>query len=353
MVPYTAGKKLPGTIKLSSNENPLGSSPKAMEAAKIVLADSHRYPDKMALELREALAKRHDVDSERIVVGNGSDELMVLAAGAFISPGNEAITAAHTFSQYAFAARLYDGTVLEIEMPDNRFDLPAIADAIGDRTRIIYLCNPNNPTGTYFNHQELAAFMRRVPGSVLVFMDEAYADYADAADFPRSLDLAEEYENLLVSRTFSKIYGLAGLRVGYAIAGARVAESLEKVRQPFNLNLVGQAAARAALWDREFLEQSIEMTHRGKRYLYSELERLGVQHLPTQSNFLYIEVPEDSKRFVERIAEGGVTVRPLNSFGLPYAVRVTIGTEEQNSLFVEALEKAIAATDSATGVPAP
>jgi histidinol-phosphate aminotransferase len=350
MEPYTAGKKLPGTLKLSSNENPLGASPKAVEAARGAVEDSYRYPDKSIGELRLALANHLGVEQDRIIVGNGSDELMVFAAGAFISPGSEAITAKHTFSQYAFATRLYDGTVIETEMPGLRFNPNGMLASLSERTRIIYVCNPNNPTGTYLSHEELERFLRAVPNEVLVFLDEAYADYADAPDFPRSLELVRRHRNLVVSRTFSKIYGIAGLRVGYAVGDPAVIASLEKVRQPFNVNLVGQVAARAALEDVEFLNASREMTRNGKGQLYRELGKRGVEVLESQANFLYIPTPEESERFVERIADGGVTVRPLASFGLPNAIRVTIGTEEQNRLFLQAFEAALAATGTASGV---
>ena len=341
--PYVPGKKHSGTVKLSSNENPLGPSPRARNALFNIADSLHRYPDKEATGLREGIARLYDVEPDQVIVGNGSDEIMTMIAGTFLNPGEESITAAHTFSQYTFATLLFDGTLTYAPMDDARFDLEAMLQRLSSKTRIVFLCNPNNPTSTYFSHDELVAFLDRVPSEVLVVLDEAYAEYADAEDFPDSYALLPRYPNLLVLRTFSKIYGLAGLRIGYGIGAPELIASLEKVRQPFNVSLAAQYAGEAALEDWEFVQQSRELTLAGKAYLYEKLKELGIRHYASQTNFLFIQVPEGetADRFVPRVAEGGATVRPLTSFGLPEWIRVTVGTEEDNQQFLQALRHAL------------
>jgi len=341
--PYVPGRKREGTVKLASNENPLGPSPRAMAAAREFVDQIHLYPDKNAAILREAIARRHGVEPGQVIVGNGSDEVLVMLASTYFQPGDNVVTARHTFSQYAFSATLFDAEVRRGAMADGRFLLDQWHDLMDPKTRAIFICNPNNPTGRYVTHDELAAFIERVPEDVLIVIDEAYQDYVDAADFPRTEELAGRHANLVVLHTFSKIYGMAGLRVGYAVADPAVIAAIQKVKQPFNVGLAAQEAATAALEDHDFVHRSREVNAAGKELLTRELTGRGFTVYPTQANFLCFHVGEDSVAAADRIADGGVTVRPLSSFGLDEWIRVTIGTAEQNALFLEALSAAFEA----------
>ena len=343
MEPYSPGKKRPGAIKLSSNENPFGPSPKAIEAVRRVAPELHIYPDGGATELREAVARKHGLATDQIVVGNGSDEVLTLAAASLIEPGDEGITAEHTFSQYAFATRLYGGVIRTTPMQAGTFDLDALLAPIGPRTRILFVCNPNNPTGTYRSHEELARFMERVPEDILVILDEAYADYALAKDFPRSEELLEQYENLLVLRTFSKIYGLAGLRVGYGMGSPELISMLNRARQPFNSNSAAQAAALAALTDEAHRIKSVELNQQAYDQMSRALEERGIFHYPSQANFICVDLERDTKPVYEELANGGITVRTLHSFGLPTMLRITLGPLDVMERLVGLLDEALAA----------
>jgi histidinol-phosphate aminotransferase len=247
--PYVPGERIPGGIKLASNENPFGPSPFAVEAITGVLDDLHFYPDGGMTRLRAALAHRWDVSPDMVIVGNGSDEILVMIAGAVIEPGTNAITAVHTFSQYTFTAQIFGADVRAAPMREGRFDLDAMADRIDDQTRIVYLCSPNNPTGTIIASGELSAFLERIPSHVLVVVDEAYGEYVTSPDYPDTIAMIEGGANLIRLRTFSKIYGLAALRVGYGIARSDIIGAVSRLRQPFNVGTIGQVAAAAALED--------------------------------------------------------------------------------------------------------
>jgi histidinol-phosphate aminotransferase len=366
--PYIPGRKREGAVKLASNENPLGPSPRALAtitggAARggdspesdpharggTAAANMHIYPDKNAAGLREAIARRHSRESgpalspENVIVGNGSDEVLVLLAGSFLDPGDNIITAAHTFSQYAFSAGLFDAEVRRGAMKDGRFLLDQWLPLMDERTKAVYVCNPNNPTGSYVTQEELVGFIDQVSEDVLIVVDEAYQDYVDAPDFPRSEELLSRHENLVVLHTFSKIFGMAGLRVGYGLAAPEIIRSMQKVKQPFNVGSIAQEAAEAALEDHAFVTRSREVNAAGKARLTTELRRRGFTVYPTQANFLCMHVGEDAQAAADRIADGGVTVRPLNSFGMDEWIRVTIGTEEQNRLFLAAMTAAFGA----------
>ena len=335
---YHPGRESPHTVKLSSNENPLGSSPRALEAVHGALDGLARYPDGAAQRLRGALAERFGLGSEQVLVGNGSDELMMLAAAAFIDPGMNAVIGEHTFSQYEFVTRVFGGEVRVAAMPDGSFDLEAMRQRVDAHTRLLFLCNPNNPTGRYIPERELTGLLAHLPAYVLVVLDEAYAEYAEAADFPRAVALLERFPNLLVLRTYSKIYGLAGLRIGYGLARPEVIDALARVKQPFTVGNLAQAGALAALDDEEFVKRSLENNRSGKRYLYKELQRLGLAFYPTEANFLCVQLTGSAEIAFEVLQHHGVTVRTLGSFGMPHALRITIGTAEQNRLVVAGLE---------------
>ncbi len=342
--PYAAGKKLPNAVKLSSNENPLGPCPAAVKAAAASLETVHRYPDGMSTSLREKIAARNGLSPENIIVGNGSDELMVFASGALINTGDEGLTSENTFSEYNFSVKCFGGVCRKVPLKEGIFDLEALAEGIGEKTKIVFLCNPNNPTGGYFGEEALRAFLKRVPEGVVVFLDEAYFDYVDrseAPDYPDSPRLLAEYPNLVISRTYSKIYGLAALRVGYAMGNGELIEALYRAKHAFNVNTPAQAAAEAALGDEEFYEKSREMTFRGKRYLYGELDRRGVSYFPTQSNFLCLTFATPASQIFTGYAERGIVIRDLSSFAMPHSIRYTIGTEENNRRFIEILDELV------------
>ncbi|MFQ3620784.1 MAG: histidinol-phosphate transaminase [Spirochaetales bacterium] len=343
IVPYSPGKLKEGAIKLASNENPLGPSPKAIKRLQAMASQVYLYPDAGAVKLRDALASRLGVERENLIVGNGSDEVLCLITGAYIEEGDVAVTSEHTFSEYTFATVLFGGQMRYAPMQQGRFDLEAILNRVDGRTKIIFLCNPNNPTGTSFGEQEFLKFMERVPKEVLVVSDEAYREYVDRQDFPNTIRHLAQYPNLVVLRTFSKIYGLAGLRVGYGVGAQETISDFFKTKTPFNVNLLAQEAALAALEDEEFVQNSITSNQEGKEFLYKEFERLGLFYYPTDANFICVQVKRDSMEVFQKVMDLGVTIRPLRSFQLNDWIRVTIGTEEQNRTFIACLEKVLKA----------
>lgn len=339
--PYSAGKKLPNAIKLSSNENPLGPCPSAIKAAAQCLENVHRYPDGMSTDLRKKLALKNGLDKENLIVGNGSDELIVFACGALINTGDEGIASETTFSEYNFAIKSFGGICKRAPLKEGCYDLDALAQALTDKTKIVFLCNPNNPTGTYFNESDLNDFMQKIPTSVVVFLDEAYFDYVEADDFPKSSPLLKKWPNLIISRTYSKIYGLAALRVGYAMGNRELIDALFRAKHAFNVSLVAQVGASAALDDEEFYEKSRKMTFVGKKFLYENLTRLGISYYPTESNFICMTFKTEAPALFKEIAIRGIVIRDLSSFGLNHSIRYTIGTEENNKSFISILEELI------------
>ena len=340
LTPYVPGKSVAGAIKLASNENALGSSPKARKAVVDIVDTLHLYPDGNCSKLRNALAKKIAVDSSNLIFGNGSDELLLLVAGAFVSPGDEVITSEATFSEYTFSGKVFAGEMKYVPLNNFGFDLSAISKAVTDKTKLIYLCNPNNPTGKIFG--DLAGFMAKIPEEIVVVSDEAYCEYVQDKAYPESILLTKKYKNLIVLRTFSKIYGLASLRVGYGIAAKELLNVINLIREPFNVNGVAQCAAVAALDDDEFVENTIANNEAGKKYLYVQLNELAVDYLPTETNFIFIYNLKKSALdiFTELMAKG-VIIRPLNSFGFDNSIRVTIGTHEENEKFVSSLKEVL------------
>lgn len=344
IVPYSPGKPLDelerelgisGSIKLASNESPVGPSPKAMAAVKKALAGLHRYPDGSGYYLIQALAKKYGVEMSQIVLGNGSNELIELAVRTFVRPGDEVISADPSFAVYTMITQAAGGVNVVVPLKDNRHDLDAMADRITAKTRIVFIANPNNPTGTMNTGAEMDRFLARVPDSVLVAVDEAYCEYVTRPDYPDSLGHLKAGKNVLALRTFSKIYGLAGLRIGYGITAAGVAELMNKVRQPFNTNVLAQAGALAALSDYKHVEKSIALNNEGKKFLYQSFDRLGVSYVPTETNFILFETQRDGRELYDKLLKTGVIIRPLGGRKL----RVTIGLPEENQRFVSDLEK--------------
>lgn len=350
ITPYSPGKSsqevmeelgLTEVIKLASNENPLGPSPKAIAAMQQVLGESHIYPDPVCRDLTLALARKLDVSPESIVIGRGSDEVIHMAGLAFVNPGEEVLYSQYPFALYPFTAHLCNAVAKEVPGRGFDHDLPAMADAIGPQTKLVFLGNPCNPTGTVVRRAEVEAFMERVPEGVIVAFDEAYFEYVDDPDYPDCLQYVREGRDVLVMRTFSKAYGLAGLRVGYGIAGPRVMEGLILAREPFNVSTVAQVAALAALDDPEHVQRSVALVEEGRDYLYAQFEALGLPYVPTQGNFMLVDTGLDSKEVFGGLMRRGITVRTGDIFGLPTYIRVTFGTMPQNEAFVAALREII------------
>jgi histidinol-phosphate aminotransferase len=339
--PYLPGQEIAGNIKLASNENPLGPSPKALSVVQKMDESLSLYPDGGCTLLREALSEKFELKSSQILAGNGSDEILLYLAAAFLDPGDEVLIPAPTFSVYETSARLFGASPSWIQMENGEWTLDSISRLVNSKTKIVYLCNPNNPTGTIFSKAMLVDFLGKISDRVVVVIDEAYHEYAVSPEYPQTVPLLQANPNVVVLRTFSKIYGLAGLRVGYALSSEPVIEALSKVKMPFNVNRVAQQAAVAALKDTEFVKKSQANNEAGKQYLYKELKSLGLNYLPTEANFIYIEVPLEAKIVFEKLVQKGITIRPLESFGCPRAIRVTIGTPEQNEAFVKALKQVL------------
>jgi histidinol-phosphate aminotransferase len=339
--PYVPGKKIEGGIKLSSNENPFGPAPAAIRAAQEALGQVHRYPDGGMHLLKAAIAEKEAVSDRQIVVGNGSDEIMVMIAGATMEPGCNAVSAAHTFSQYEFASRIYGGEYRTASMCDYRFDLQAIAGIVDESTRLVWLCNPNNPTGTSFSHEELDRFLGELPHHPLVVMDEAYAEFAEHEDYPRTLELMDRYPNMIRLRTFSKIYGLAALRVGYGIAPSGVIDAVSCLRQPFNVGSAAQAAAVAALSDISHATETLENNRSGKKELCEFLTTHGIPFLQSEANFVCAQTGPATEHLVRALAERRISIRPLASFGLPEHVRISVGTQQEMQAFYSAMAAAL------------
>lgn len=345
--PYVPGKSIDevrakynpvAVTKLGSNENPLGPSMKVMQAVRDAVPRLSLYPDGSSRKLREALAEAHGLEPDQVMVGNGSDEVLLLIAAAFLNPGEKVLVSENTFSEYEFAGRVMDGAIVKIPLKAMRYDLAAFRRKLSLKPKLVFLCNPNNPTGSYFTHAELTALLEAAPARTLVVVDEAYCEYADATDFPRSLELLKRFPNLIISRTFSKIYGLAGLRLGYAFAHPLLIKETARVKTPFNVNVLVQAGALAALHDKAFKAKSIANNLEGRAFLERELGKRGLSPIPTQANFICFKVPRRAVDVCEDMLKLGLIARALRSFGLDQWIRITIGTPDQNHRFLDALD---------------
>jgi histidinol-phosphate aminotransferase len=351
ITPYSPGKfskevmeeyGITEVIKLASNENPLGPSPKAVAAVQEAAGGIHIYPDPVCRELTAKLAERMEVSEESILVGRGSDELIHMLGLAFVNPGEEIIYSEFPFALYPMTAHISNAVPVEIMGKGFDHDLDGMLDAITERTKLIIIGNPCNPTGTIVRQQQVEAFMARVPDHVIVLFDEAYYEYADDPEYPRCLDYVRAGRNAVVMRTFSKIYGLAGLRVGYCAAGGCVAEGLKLVRPPFNVATVAQAAAIAALDDEDHVRATQEQARESRSYLYQEFESLGLLCVPTQANFVLVDTKQDCRKVADGLMKRGLTVRTGDIWGLDTMIRVSYGTMDQNRKFIAALREALA-----------
>lgn len=325
-------------VKLASNENPLGMSPKARAAVAQAINGIERYPDQF--ELIAALAERLGLAQGQVVLGNGSNDVLDLVARAFLAPGRSAVFSRHAFAVYPLATLATGAACIEAPAQDFGHDLDAMAAAIRPDTRVVWIANPNNPTGTFLPQVAIRDFLRRVPADVVVVLDEAYNEYLPPAQRMDSTAWIQEFPNLVVTRTFSKIYGLAGLRVGFAAASIEVADLLNRVRQPFNVNNLALAAALAALDDHLFLAESFELNRAGMEQIVAGLKRLGLDHIPSHGNFVTFRAG-DAAAINRRLLQQGVIVRPIGGYGMPEHLRVTIGLERENARFLEALGAAL------------
>ena len=332
------GLPVESIVKLASNENPLGMSPKARAAVENAVAGVERYPDNF--ELTRAIAGRLGVAMEQIVLGNGSNDVLDLAARVFLAPGRSAVFSQHAFAVYPLATMSAGAECIAVPAKHYGHDLAAMGAAIRPDTRVVWIANPNNPTGNFLPQAEVRAFVAAVPKDVVVVLDEAYNEYLAPADRADTVAWIREFPNLIVTRTFSKIYGLAGLRVGYAVAAPAAADLLNRVRQPFNVNNLALAAAIAALDDHVFIAESYELNRNGMAQIVAGLKRLGLEHIPSHGNFVTFAVT-DGAAVNRKLLQQGVIVRPIGGYGLPNHLRVTIGLERENARFLEALEQAL------------
>ena len=330
-----------GIVKLASNENPLGMSPRAREAMVGCCNEIGRYPDGNGFELKAALSARTAIAPERIVLGNGSNDVLDLAARAFLGPGTEAVYSQYGFAVYPLSTQAVGATGIAVPATEFGHDLARMREAIGARTRVVFIANPNNPTGTFVPGDALLDFLERVPADVVVVLDEAYTEYLDEGQRYDSLSWLDRFPNLLVTRTFSKAYGLAGLRVGYGIGSPDVIDLMNRVRQPFNVSLVGLAAATAALADDEFILRSADLNRRGMTQVLAAFDALGLDWIPSAGNFVTVRL-RDAADVNRRLLERGVIVRPIGGYGLTDWLRVSIGLPEENEIFIRALKSTLA-----------
>jgi histidinol-phosphate aminotransferase len=348
--PYQGGKPIEEVqrefgiddiIKLASNENSLGPSPLAKEAIKHAAAQVHLYPDGNAYYFKIELAEHLGVSPDCLIFGNGSNDVLQIVGETYIAPGDEVIYSESAFVVYMLVSKICGAKSVVTPKRDYAHDLDAMADAITDATKVIFIANPNNPTGTMSAKDETERLMERVPDDVLVVFDEAYYEYVERPDYPQTLPYVEEARNVIITRTFSKIYGLAGLRIGYGIAKPATIEMMNRVRQPFNCNLIAQAAGRAALNDTDHVRRSLQLNAVGKVYLYEALQQIGLEYVETEGNFILVQLGRSGQEVSDALMGKGVIVRPMAAYGFPNAVRVTIGKPDENERFIAALQEVL------------
>jgi len=351
LVPYPPGKPIEelerelgitGSIKLASNENPLGPSPLAMEAILKHLKTIHRYPDGSGYYLKSKLSTRFGLPQDQIVIGNGSNELIELIIRTFLMPGEEVIQPFPTFLVYEKIVTGAEGKLITIPLSDFRVDLQAMSEAVTPKTKILFINNPNNPTGSALLKNEVIEFLKSLPRDIILVLDEAYIEFVTDHAVARGLDLLTYHPLIIVLRTFSKLYGLAGLRIGYGFASEKIVDYMNRVRQPFNANTLAQVAATAALDDTEFVSQTLTVVRDGLSYLHDQLEKLGLEYVPTQTNFFLIKVPMKAKKTYELMLKEGVIVRSMDSYGLADYIRINVGLPKENERFVKTLRKVLA-----------
>ncbi|MFH1441294.1 MAG: histidinol-phosphate transaminase [Candidatus Omnitrophota bacterium] len=347
IVPYIGGKPIEETkrelglrsiVKLASNENPLGACPRAIEAVINSLTKINRYPDGNCFYLKKKLAKSTNVQPANIIFGNGSDELIDIIIKAFVEEDENIISSETTFLEYEIISKVNNRKFISVPLKYFKYDLEAIRKKIDKKTKLIFIANPNNPTGTYVTKYELRDFLKTLPDNVILVVDEAYNAFIDVDDFPNTLEYVGN-KNLIILRTFSKAYGLAGLRIGYAISSEDIISPMEKARQPFNVNLLAQEAALASIDDKDFIRKTKEVILEGKNYLYDALTKMGLVYVPSVANFILINVERDCGVFFRQMLKYGVIIRDMKQYGLNNFIRVTIGTKKENERFIKVLKK--------------
>ncbi|SEI65185.1 histidinol-phosphate aminotransferase [Allopseudospirillum japonicum] len=350
--PYQAGKPIEELarelgldpqkiIKLASNENPLGPSPRIIATLEAAVTEVSRYPDGNGFALKQALAEHLDVLPEQITLGNGSNDVLELIARTYLNPNTAAMYSQHAFAVYPLATQACGAQHQCIPAIHWGHDLEAMAQAITEHTRIVFIANPNNPTGTWLSEQQIHSFLAQVPASVIVVLDEAYFEYVEESLYPNGLSLLQQYPNLIVTRTFSKAYGLAGLRVGYSVSSVEIADLLNRVRQPFNVNIMAQVCAQEALADEAYLQQSRALNRAGLIQLEQEIRALGLEYIPSVGNFLCIDFKQDALPIYQALLREGVIVRPVAAYQMPHHLRVSVGTEAENQGFIDALTRVL------------
>jgi len=351
IAPYQPGKPISelerelgisNIIKLASNENPLGTSPRVADAIDHAVAELALYPDGNGFELKSALCRKFGLRMDQLVLGNGSNDVLELAARAFLYPGLSAVFSQHAFAVYPLVTQAMGARCIEVPAKNFGHDLDAMLAAIDTTTRLVFIANPNNPTGTFIDGAVVESFIGKVPANVLVILDEAYTEYLPADKRPNSFAWLERFPNLIITRTFSKAYGLAGLRVGFAATNPSLADMMNRVRQPFNVNALAQAAALAALEDEDFLARSYALNQAGLTQLTQGFKRLGLEYIPSFGNFVSVRVGSAAAVY-QKLLRAGVIVRPVASYGMPEYLRVTTGLFDQNQKFLAALEAALTA----------
>ena len=348
--PYIGGKPIEETkrqlglrevIKLASNENPLGPSPKATSAIKKCLSGINRYPDSQGFYLKTRLARYFSLEAENFILGNGSDELIDVVIKTFVEPDENIVTSETTFLEYEIIAQVNDRKIRKAPLRYFKYDLGAILKLVDKKTKLVFIANPNNPTGTYVTKYEVADFLNALPETAIVVFDEAYDAFIDVDDYPDSLSYLRRKKKVIILKTFSKSYGLAGLRLGYAIAERELISYMERVRQPFNVNILAQVGGLAALDDNEFLKKTRSLVLNGKDFIYQELSKMGLGFLPSVANFVLVDTGKDGLEVFKAMLKFGVIVRDMKQYGLKDFIRVTIGTQKENERFIRVLRKVL------------
>ncbi|MEN8177279.1 MAG: histidinol-phosphate transaminase [Pseudomonadota bacterium] len=349
--PYVPGKPISelerelgisGSVKLASNENPLGASPAVAEAISRSINEIARYPDGGGFELRQALAEKHAVDPACITLGNGSNDVLDMVARVFLGPGTESLFSQYAFAVYPISSQAAGAKLVISPAREFAHDLDAMQSRISENTRVIWIANPNNPTGTWLKRDELKAFVSTVPKSVIVVIDEAYTEYVEQADYPDAVSWLDEFANLIVTRTFSKAYGLASLRIGYGLSHPDMADLLNRVRQPFNVNSMAQVGALAALEDQAFIQEAVRVNREGMLQLCRGFEELGLDFIPSVGNFITLDVARPVAEVDQALLNEGCIARPVANYGLPTHLRISVGLQAENERFLMALNKVLA-----------
>ena len=349
LIPYEPGKPIEelerelgikNSIKLASNESPIGPSPIVIQVLKKCLKALNRYPDGGGFYLKKALSKKMGLKISNFILGNGSNEIIELIAKTFLMPGEEAIMGHPAFIVYQLSVQGVNGRKIIVPLKNLTYDLMGMAERITNHTKLIFIANPNNPTGTMVTDKEMKRFMNRVPNRVIIVVDEAHYEYVSRNDFPNTMDYLKKERNIIILRTFSKIYGLAGLRIGYGMAKEKLIKELNKVRQPFNTSSLAQIAALASLEDREHIKRNQRLNKEGREYFYRHFHEMGLQYTPSETNFVLVKVG-DGKDVYNKLLEKGVIVRPMGGYGLPEHIRVTIGLPRENKKFIRVFKEVI------------